>query len=78
MLWVLIKSVWRNKKINYIMFLLFKFLIKYTVSSTIKRIYRFVSPKPSLFADTVNPRYSDNICSRKRCHYNEFAVVENT
>ena len=27
--------------------------------------------------DTVNPRYNDNICSQKCCHYNEFAVVKN-
>ena len=27
---------------------------------------------------TVNPPYSDNICSQRHCHQNEFAVVQNT
>ena len=26
----------------------------------------------------VNPRYNNSICSQRRCHYNEFAFVENT
>ena len=31
----------------------------------------------SLFI-TVNPRYNDSICSKRRCHLSEFAVVRNT
>ena len=27
---------------------------------------------------TVNPRYNDSICSQRRCHLSEFAVVQNT
>ena len=31
-----------------------------------------------LNTSTVNPRYNDSICSQRRCHENEFAVVDNT
>ena len=39
----------------------------------IKLTFEFQSIKQN----TVNPRYNDNICSQRRCHYNEIAVVKN-
>ena len=54
--------------------------------SVTEYLYLFSSiQSPALFTiictykpSTVNPRYNDSICSKRYCHYNEFAVVKNS